>query len=123
MLEQGGRPELAELFAQLLGIRSDANRTVKPVIVAWIDGRNARRGHPQWSVREMSRIMNASVGTISGWRRTSLHRKIVKKVVSFPAPAGSGADWTPDLYQVHHFDALWPRRVSLPRASVRSPEP
>jgi hypothetical protein len=115
MLELEGHAELADLFAQLLGIRSEANRTVKPAIVAWFDGICARQGCPQLSVREMSQLVKASVGSISGWRRTSLHRKIVKKVVSFPAPPGAGADWNPVLHQVHHFDALF-------RAGVQSSE-
>jgi hypothetical protein len=72
-------------------------------------------------VRRMSQLMNVSVGSISAWRRARLHQKIVKKVVSYPAPAGAGADWVPHLPPVHHFDVtLWPRRAARP-AQVCNP--
>jgi len=119
LLELEGHAELAELFAQLFGIQNEANRTVKPVIVAWYDGIAARLRRPQLSVRRMSELMNLSVGSISAWRRARLHQKIVKKVVSYPAPTGAGADWVPDLAQVHDFDVtLWPRRAARPGAST-----
>lgn len=115
LLKVEGHAELAELFAQVLDIQNEATRTVKPAIVAWLDGIDARLRRPPLSVRRMSKLMNVSVGSISAWRRARLHQKIVKKVVSYPAPAGAGADWFPHLPQVHDFDVmLWSRSAARP---------
>jgi hypothetical protein len=115
LLKVEGHAELAELFAQVLDIQNEATRTVKPAIVAWLDGIDARLRRPPLSVRRMSKLMNVSVGSISAWRRARLHQKIVKKVVSYPPPAGAGADWFPHLPQVHDFDVmLWSRSAARP---------
>jgi hypothetical protein len=101
LLQLGGHAELAELFAQLLGVRSEANNTTKRAMIAYIDGIDARFGRPQMSVREMSQLMKVSAGSISGWRRTRPHQNIVKKTVSYPPPVGAEADWGPDFLQVY----------------------